>query len=225
MTSENPQRVALSYQRIISGAVELADQIGIEPLTIRKLSEFLGTKPMSIYHYLASKEEIIDGMVTQVFQEIGIPDSDLDWRNAVIERAHSMRTVLKNHPWAIPLMESRSKPSIEMLQHHDSLLGIWFKSGFPSDIMAHGVAGIDAFVFGFVMQETSLPLAESSDGGQNLDQASEDIVSPLDPTQFPNLVRFTMEHVAQPGYDFGASFEPGLKFILDGLEALARKSG
>ena len=52
----------------------------------------------------------------------------------------------------------------------------------------------------------------------DLTEASEEVVMPLSPERYPSLMRFTMEHVMQPGYDFGASFEAGLDYVLDGVE-------
>jgi len=212
----------LSREQIIRGAVELADEIGLEPLTIRRLCEHLGTKPMSIYHYVAGKEDIIDQMVGQVFEEVGLPDASLGWKAAISGRARSLRSALKKHPWAIPIMESRKKPGVDILAHHEAMLATWLSTSFPLAVIAHGMAAVDAFVYGFAIQETSLPLGGDDSADGNLDQASADIVAPLDPEQYPNLVHFTMEYIMQPGYNFGDSFEPGLQMILDSVERLAQ---
>lgn len=91
-------RGGLTAERVIDGAVALADEIGIEALTIRKLAEAIDVKPMTIYHHVPKKEAIIDGMVDSVFGEIDLPPVDLDWRAAVLVRSRSMRDVLARHP-------------------------------------------------------------------------------------------------------------------------------
>lgn len=212
-------RGGLTRSAIIEGAIELADEIGLEPMTIRKLADHLGVKPMTLYHYVDGKDDIVDGMVGRVFDEVGVPDPGASWKDAIRERAHALRAALIRHSWAIPIMESRRTPALDILAHHEALIGAWLTAGFPLPLVAHGLAVVDAFTYGFALQETALPLGDT---GGDLDEAAEQIVMPLSPEEFPNLVRFTMEHVMQPGYHFGDSFDPGLDFILDGLERAAQ---
>lgn len=211
-------RRGLDRDRIVANAVELADEIGLETLTIRRLAEHLGVRPMSLYHYVRSKEDIVDAMVGRVFDEVERPDPSQPWKEAIRGRARSLRAALRRHPWAIPIMEARRTPGVEILDHHEALLTTWLRSGLPLPVVAHGVAAVDAFVFGFVLQETALPFGDR-DG--DLSEVSEQIVAPLSPEDYPSLVHFTAEHVLQPGYDFGDSFEAGLGYILDGVERAA----
>src|ERR1700704_6349583 len=98
--SDSPQkRPPLSRDRVLRGAVEVADAGGIGSLTIRSLAEQLGVKPMSVYHHVANKEEILDGIVDVVFSEIELPSPGGDWRSQMRRRAHSAREVLRRHPW------------------------------------------------------------------------------------------------------------------------------
>lgn len=212
----------LDRKSIIRGAIELADEFGLEPLTIRKLADHLGTKPMTLYHYVKGKEDILDGMVGHVFDEVERPDPNLHWKEAIIRRAASFRRTLKAHPWSLPIMESRKRPGPDILDHHEAVLATWIRSGLPLSLVAHGVAATDAFVFGFVLQETTLPLGGDLPTGGNLNQASDEIISPLSPEHYPALTRFTMEHVMRPGYDFGDTFDVGIRVIVEGIESLGR---
>ena len=122
--SESPaERVPLSRERVLRGAVAVADAAGIGALTMRSLASELGVKPMSLYHYVASKDEILDGIVDLVFSEIELPAADGDWRPQMRRRAISARLALRRHPWAIGLMESRANPGPATLRHHDATLG------------------------------------------------------------------------------------------------------
>ena len=103
----NKRRQSLNLGHIIDVAVGLADEIGVDALTIRKLSTALDVKPMTIYHYVSNKETIIDGMVDKVFSEIDLPQMNTHWKHAIQRRSESARAVLARHPWAVPLMESR----------------------------------------------------------------------------------------------------------------------
>lgn len=211
------RRQTLTRERVVQGAVELADEIGIEALTIRKLAEALGTKPMTIYHHVPSKDEIVDGMVEIVFSEIATPPEDEDWKPAMRIRCVSAREVINRHRWAAPLMESRTSPGPENLRHHEAVLACLRRGGLSWQMTAHAYAVLDAFVYGFAFQEATLP--SQMDG--EFVEVAQDIAAAFDPESFPHLVGFTVNHVFQPGYEFGDSFAFGLDLILDGLERAA----
>ena len=133
-------RRTLTPERVLEGALALADDVGIDALTIRKLATTLDVKPMTIYHHVPSKEAIVDGMVELVFSEIDRPPTDLDWKSAIRQRAQSARAVLQRHPWAPPLMESRTTPGPEMLEHHDAVVGCFRRGGFSVEMAGHAYA-------------------------------------------------------------------------------------
>src|SRR4051794_34018412 len=128
--NRSPAGSRLSRERVLEGAVAVADAGGLGSLTIRSLAERLGVKPMSVYHYVAGKDEILDGIVDIVFSEIDLPSVGGEWRAEMTRRAHSARTVLRRHPWAIPLLESRRAPVPANLAHHDAVLGTLRSAGF-----------------------------------------------------------------------------------------------
>ena len=195
------------------GAIAVADAGGMAALTIRSLAEHLGVKPMSVYHHVASKSEIIDGIVDLVFSEIELPSSSQDWRTEMRRRSASARRVLGRHPWAIPLLQSRTHPGPATLRHHDAVLGTLRGAGFSVEKTAHAFALIDSYVFGFALSEATLPIH----GPQTVREVADQMVASLDPAEFPHLVELSVEHILKPGYDFGEEFDFGLTLILDGL--------
>ncbi len=209
--------MTLTKQRVLSGAIALADEIGIEAFTIRKLAAALDVKPMTIYHHVPSKEKILDGMVDIVFEEIALPPEDLDWQIAIRIRCASMREVLSTHFWAPPIMESRTSPGHETLRHHDAVLGCFRRGGMSLEMSAHAYAILDSYIYGFALEEASLP----GGGGEEITIAAEDLVAALPRDTYPYLFEFTMEHALQRGYSFGNSFEFGLDLIIDGLSHAA----
>lgn len=209
----------LSAERVVEGAVALADEIGVEALTIRRLAEALDTKPMSIYHHVAGKEAILDGMVDRVFAEIDPPPDDVAWKPAIRHRCLSARAVLARHPWAAPLMESRTSPGSATLGHHDAVLGCLRRGGLSLEMTAHAYALVDSYVYGFALQEANLPAT----GGADMADLAQAIVEPMPDGAYPHLAEFTSDHVLQPGYDFRAEFDFGLDLILDALEASANR--
>ncbi len=216
--AESKRRETLSRERVLRGAVALADQVGIEALTIRKLAEALETKPMTIYHHVPSKEAIVDGMVEIVFSEIARPAADQEWKSAMRTRCISAREVLKRHWWAPPLMESRTSPGPENLGHHEAVLACLRSGGLSLQMTAHAYAILDSFVYGFAFEEATLPTEDSG----ALTEVAQDIAAMFDGDAYPNLVEFSVGHVFQSGYDFGDSFEFGLDLIIEALDHAAR---
>lgn len=217
--TDSSARPRLTRQRVLEGAVALAARIGMESFTIRKLAAELGTKPMTIYHHVPNKEAIIDGMVDLVFAEIELPPTDVDWKAAIAHRARSARAVLARHPWATPLMESRANPGPATLGHHDAVLGCFRAAGFSVEMTAHAYALVDAFIYGFALQEANIPAT----GGEKMAELTGTITEQFGPGQYPHLMELTVGHVLKPGYDFTNEFEFGLDLILSGLAAAANQ--
>lgn len=207
------KRQPLTRDRLLTAAIAVADEGGIAALTIRSVAAALDVKPMSLYHHVANKDAIIDGIIDVVFSEIDLPRSDLDWRSALRQRAHSARAVLRRHPWATPFMESRSHPGPATLRHHDAVLGTLRRSGFPVELAGHAYSLMDCYIYGFALEEAALPFTPT-----NLDDAMAGFLGQFSATEYPHLVEFAMQRVLQPGYDYANEFDYGLELILDGLE-------
>jgi len=143
-------RAPLNRDRVLRAAVALADQAGMSALSMRKLGEALGVEAMSLYNHIASKSDLLDGMIDIVFGEIDLParagagDGEPGWRAAMRRRAVSARQVLRSHPWAIGLMESRITPGPATLRHHDAVLGCLRRAGFSLELTAHAYSLLDS---------------------------------------------------------------------------------
>lgn len=208
-------RSGLSKERVLHTAITVADGGGIAALTIRSLARELGVKPMSVYHYVANKEAILDGIVDIVFREIELPRVGGDWRAEMRRRAHSARSVLGRHRWAIGLLESRPTPGPSTLRHHDAVLGTLRAAGFSREMTAHAYALIDSFTYGFALQEASLPFEAQ---GLVVDDAGP-VLATFTDEAYPHMAAMVTEHYVQPDYRFGDEFEFGLGVILDALDA------
>ena len=214
-------RAPLNRRRVLEAAVALADREGVGALSMRKIAQELGVEAMSLYHHVSGgKDAILDGIVDVVFGEIELPPAEVGWREAMRRRAVSAREVLRRHPWATGLMESRSTPGSANLKHHDGVLGILRNAGFPLELAAHAYSLLDSYIYGFAVQEATLPF----DTPEETAEVAKEIMAGY-PTAdaYPYLTEIAVEHVLQPGYDYGNEFLFGLELILDGLErALAR---
>ncbi|SEJ54629.1 transcriptional regulator, TetR family [Arthrobacter sp. yr096] len=217
MPAAASQRLPLSRERVLQCAVALADESGIAALTIRTLAQSMGTKPMSLYYYVANKDEILDGIVDMVFSEIELPLPDGDWREEMQQRAHAVRSALKRHPWAVGLLESRSAPGPATLRHHEATLATLRAAGFSVQLTAHAYALLDSYIYGFALQEAALPF----EGRDTAAEITNPIMERFSTVEYPHMVEIAVEHVLKPGYDFGDEFAFGLNLILDGLSRLA----
>jgi AcrR family transcriptional regulator len=215
-----PSRIPLSRQRALSSAVALADAEGLASLSMRKLAQEVGVEAMSLYHHVANKEDILDGMVDLVFAEIELPSDGTEWKTAMRQRAESARAALTRHPWAISIMDSRSSPGPATLRHHDAVIGSCRKAGFSVQMAAHAFSLIDSYIYGFVLQEVNLPFDDSTD----LEDVVESMMLPFSAEDYPHLVELTTEYVLQPGYSYGNEFDYGLGLILDSLERTVERT-
>ena len=210
------RRTPLSRGQVLQAAVTLADESGIGALSMRKLGQVLGVEAMSLYNHVASKGDLLDGMIDVVFSEIGLPAGD-GWKAAMRQRAISVREVLGRHRWAIGLMESRSSPGPATLRHHDAVLGCLRGAGFSVELTAHAYSLLDSYIYGFALQEASLPFGTAEETAQ----VAEEIAGQMPAGEYPHLAELATTHVLQPGYQYGGEFEIGLDLILDALERIA----
>jgi AcrR family transcriptional regulator len=211
------RRAPLSRARVLRAAVALADQSGLQALSMRKLGQVLGVEAMSVYNHVASKGDLLDGMVDVVFAEIGVPPGEAGWKPAMRQRAISAREALRRHRWAIGLLESRTSPGPATLRHHDAVLGCLRAAGFSMEMTAHAYSLLDSYIYGFALQEASLPFGT----GQATAQVPQQILGHIRAGEYPHLAELAAEHVLQPGYHYGDEFEIGLDLILDAVEQAA----
>lgn len=205
----------LSPDAVVTSAVELADARGIEALTMRGLARQLGVEAMSLYHHFASKDALLDAMVDRVYGEIVLPSATGDWREELRRRSVSVREVLHRHPWALPLMESRRAPGAANLAYHDANIACLRAAGFTPAQVAHAYAVLDAFVYGFALQEATLPFDSGEEAAAMIREGGFGPAL----TAYPSMVWFAEEVILAPGYSFAREFEAGLDLVLDGIAA------
>jgi len=213
------RRNRLSRERVLRAAIELADQGGVEALTMRTLGQALGVEAMSLYRHVDDKSDIVDGIVDLVFAEIEVPCNGTDWKRAMRERAIFARAALARHPWAIGLMESRTSPGPATLRHHDSVLGCLRQSGFSIELAAHAYSLLDSYIYGFALQQKNLPFS-----GSEIADMAQSIVEQFPADEYPHLAEIAFEHVMKAGYDYDDEFAFGLDLMLDALEAVRSSS-
>jgi AcrR family transcriptional regulator len=215
-SADEASRAPLSRTRTLEVALAVADADGIEAVTMRRLGRELGVEAASLYHHVNGKDQILDGLVDVVAAEIELPKPSPDWREATTERSRRTREVLLRHPWAVSLMASRTSPGPATLALLEAGIRCFREGGFSVRSAAHAISTVDSFVHGFVLQEVNLPFR----GEAELAAMTSAIMEAFPASSFPYLFEMTVEHVLQPGYDYGNEFESGLTLVLNGVAAL-----
>jgi len=212
-TSPTERRAPLTRGRVLEAAMALADQSGLESLTMRRLGEELGVGPMALYRHVANKDDLVDAMVDVVFGEIGVPSLGVDWRTAMRDRAIAVHDALLRHRWATGMMESRRNPGPASLQHHDAVIGSLRAAGFDIATAAHAYSLLDSYLYGFAATQMNLPFTPDDVG-----EKAESMLQPFAAGAYPHLTEMLTDHIMRPGYDYADEFEYGLDVILEGLE-------
>jgi len=153
------RRPTLSRDRVLEAGVALADEEGLAALSMRRLAQRLGVVPMALYKHVANKEELLDGMVDVVVGEIDPPLADGGWRTTVRERVLSARRALLRHPWVRPVIETRGAPSPVVLDHMNSLVGMFRAGGFSAVLTHHVMHALGSRMWGFTQEVFPSPPA------------------------------------------------------------------
>ncbi|MEV6393802.1 TetR/AcrR family transcriptional regulator C-terminal domain-containing protein [Streptomyces sp. NPDC051907] len=219
--SEPARRAPLSRDRVLRAAVALADDIGIEALSMRKLAQELGVVPMALYKHVANKEELLDGMVDAVVGEIEPPGLGPDWQSAVRQRILSARRALLGHPWAAQVIQSRTRPTPAVLAYMDSVIGMFRAGGFSVDLTHHAMHALGSRMLGFTQ--------ELFDDAPSADPAGQAAALREMAATYPHLTELARgaahdeDSVVGPGCDDAFEFAFALDLLLDGFERLRQQ--
>jgi AcrR family transcriptional regulator len=209
-------RASLTRERVLRAAVALADEKGIDSLTMRELGLRLGVEAMSLYNHVINKDDILDGMVDLVVGEIALPADPAHWKEAMRQRAISARAVFSLHPWASALIDSRQSSGPARLHYFDWVIGTLRRAGFSLERAARAFSVVDSYIYGFGRQQFNL----AAGGDATPEKTTEAFLKAIPADEYPYLREMVVGYALEAGYDDSADFEFGLDLILDGLERL-----
>ncbi len=210
---------------MLRAAVSLADEHGLESLSMRRLGQQLGVEAMSLYNHVANKDDIVDGIVEMVVGEFAVPPDETHWRVAMRETARSAHEVLLRHPWAPALIQSRVTPSRVRFRYADAVIGTLRRAGFSVELAYKAQLTINSYLYGFTLHEVSWPFDP---------EEQHDVAATLQPRvaadEYPYLtemlgwiMKARVPNAARKDtVAYESDFEFGLDLILDGLEKLRR---
>jgi AcrR family transcriptional regulator len=206
----------------VAAGVALADEEGLEAVSIRKIAARLGSSPMALYHYVPSKSDLLNLILDAVNAECDWPATKFTcWRSTLKHYAEEMRRSLKRHPWSGILRGMDPEYGPNCIRIMELLLKTLSAFGLNVQIAMRSLGILFLFVNGFIVTESSTNLPARSGDDQ-----------PSRPIRFSDAVLATGEfpHVAclaQVGADLSVdeAFERALNWILDGIAAdLANQS-
>ena len=213
---KSAKRAPLNKDQIVLEAIRIADESGLEALSMRKLGKVLGVEAMALYHHFTSKEVLIDYMVDSIHAEIEIPQKTDEWKMVMRHRAISAVEAISKHRWAAPLMESRRNPGTASMQLIDATVKCLRKAGFSVDMVAHTLSLVDAYTFGFAQQLRPAETVEQSA------QMGIDIMEHFPFDMYPHVGEFVTDHVVISGYRTMDEFYYGLDLLLAGISQIRR---
>jgi len=209
-------RLPLSRDRVLSAAIGLADEAGIESLSMRKLGQALGVEAMSLYNHVANKDEILNGIVEIVLDEFELPTPGADWKAALRRTAMSAYEGLVRHPWAASLVLTSTGMSHARLRYMESILGTLRQAGFSAEMTDHGYHALESHIMGFTLWEVGMNLGSRED----LKGLAADFLQELPREKLPYLAEHIEQHLKPRRPDDEGEFAFGLDLILDGLERI-----
>jgi AcrR family transcriptional regulator len=217
MPSSAPRspRRPLTRERVLRAAIALADDGGLESLSMRRLGQELGVEAMSLYNHVKNKSDLLDGITDLVLAEIDLPD-DVDWKQALRRHAVSAHAVLGEHPWACNLALSPARTSSVSVRRADWMLRRLREGGLPAAATYHGYHALDAHILGFTLWQLGHGIASQ----EQLAGLAEAFFRTFTPAEYPDLHEHAQQHLSGFGEGETGAFELVLDLILDGLERM-----
>ncbi len=208
----------LTRERVLRAAMVLADEHGLDALTMRALGDALGVKAMSLYNHVTNKDDVLDGIMDLVVSEIDVPSLSDPWKDAMRKRALSAHAVLLRHPWACGQL-ARANTGPAMLRYVDATLGVLHRAGFSLEEADRAWNTLDSYIFGFTIQKLNFPFEV-----ENYAAVAAGYLPYLSQEQYPSMHALTAR-VAAGAYNGVHDLSFGLELILDGLERRVRPRG
>ena len=193
--------------------MDLADECGIDSVSMRELGRRLEVKAASLYNHISGKDDLLGGMVDLALSEIDVPVDGVYWKETLRRRAISAREVFARHGWAAGLIDSRDRTGPNSLAYVDRVLGVLIGAGFSPAAAANAFLVLDSYIYGFERQRPDA----SVEGGLKRTEVAREVLAAIPDGEYPFAASVALEYAGNP-FDPEAAFEFGLSLILDGLE-------
>jgi len=211
----SPQpRIPLTRDRILRAAIRIADEEGLDALTMRRLGQELDVQAMSLYNHVANKDDLYQGIVDLAMSEIEVPSRDLDWKTALRQSAISAHQAFVRHPWACNLHMATPSINDERMEWMEGVLRTLREAGFSPNMTHHAYHALDSHITGFTLWLVNMPF----DSREELLDMAQEFIPRIPADRFPYVIEHANEHLEDPDPNEPSEFEFGLDLILEGLE-------
>jgi AcrR family transcriptional regulator len=198
----------LTRDAIVAAAIAVADDDGLDAVSIRRVAGELGVRPMSLYTHIASKEDLLDLMVNEVIGEVLVPEPlPGQWRDVVREIAVRSHDAFVAHPWTLQAFSQRPRFGPNALRHAEQSIAAIAALGLDERTAATLLAIVDEYALGHAMRALITPSEQ-----ELRDTFAETLRNTPDLSEFPHLAA---AGATAPRED---AFEIGLDALLEGLE-------
>lgn len=211
------RRPVLTRQEVLTTALRIIDQDGVEALSMRRLGHDLDRDPMRLYRHASSKDALLDGVVELVMSELTIAEArDGDWERVLRDTAHSFRSIALAHPRVVPLLATRPLATplglrpLGTLRPVENLLELLIGAGFDESGALHAYRLYFGFLHGHILTE----LQERVHDPEETDHVLRLGLHRLPLKQFPRLRSLA---AALADYDGARELDQGLDVVLAGL--------
>jgi len=219
-------RTGLDRRRVLGAAIEFIDRHGLEALTMRRLGAHLGVEAMALYRYVAGRDQLLDGVVETVIDELyGDPDVHLaashGWQDYLQRLAHGVRRIALAHPEVFPLVASRPpaapwvRPPLRSLRWVESFLTALIGSGFTEAAAVTAYRAYSSFLLGHLLLEVSQKGVRIST--EDRPDGVPEVAAATDLSEYPTVVR--LEPLLSLD-ESAAEFEEALEDLLERLEVV-----
>jgi len=210
-------RRTLTPDVIVQRAIKLADEEGLDAVSMRKLSQLLKVTPMALYNHVGSKEVLLNLMVDQIVAGFYRPEAKKPWQSGIEQRAVSMRSAFLAHTWVPGVLTSQINLSEAMMRDMDAVAGCFAANGFSHEHADWAKNAIDSFVYGFVLHELNFPIEP-----ETYQETAAQFLPLIDPDQYPNM-HSAATAVVDGTYDGIIPFEYGLEILISGIAAAQKR--
>jgi AcrR family transcriptional regulator len=221
-TRLTPRTRTLSRQAIVTTALKIVDEQGLDAMTMRRVAQALDTGAASLYAHVANKDELVELVIDQVIGEVDFPvePDPARWREQLKQGVRAIRAVFAAHNDLARASFARIPVGENALRGSESMITLLRAGGLPDQVIAYACDLLPLYA-------TAVAYEESLFAGRGVGPAEvarfvsdlRDYFAALPPERFPNVVALAGPLTA--GGESDERFEFGLEVLVRGLAAMA----
>jgi AcrR family transcriptional regulator len=143
----------IDRQSVLEAGLLLADENGLAAVTMQSVAEMLGVTPMALYHHVANKADLLDGLVELLLTDVPLPPATMEWRERLAWMGRALRGTAQRHPAVFLLLLQRPATTAGALHVRDAVWAALREGGVAEPAVARTERVISTAILGFVASE------------------------------------------------------------------------